>query len=181
MKSSFTIITPGRRATHMPTGGRPHARVSCLKLCAGLPDFRPVGRSRVSSDESDGAGAVLAKSVGAVPASHSANARATLPALFAKRPRARPLCPRPLRGVDEKGRGRRGKGRATCVCLIASVMMNPRNLPAKTSRRRGRPAGDVKVLLRRSHDGRVSPFSHHERKVVAFDLLLARVSPVGRR
>ena len=104
MKSSFTIIAPGRRATHMPTADGVVVRVSCLKLSANHLDFRRVERSRLSSEGSEAGEAVLAKSAVAVSASHSANARATLSTLFAKRPRARGLCPRPLRNVEEKGR-----------------------------------------------------------------------------
>lgn len=156
MKSSFTIIAPRRRATHMPTDAGRGARVSCLKLCASRKGFRRVERPLVMSEVSEAGRSVLAKSAGADSASHSANAVAFMPGLFAKRPRARGVCPRPLRILDEKGRGRFGMGRATRGLVGASVMMLPRNLPAKTSRRRGRPAGDVKVLLRRSHDERAA-------------------------
>src|SRR5829696_6172008 len=105
MKSSLTIIAPRRRATHMPTRGGLGACESCLELSANRLDFRRVEQRWVSSEGSEAGAAVLAKSAGAVSASHSANTRATLSALFAKRPRAHSICPRPLRGLDEKGRG----------------------------------------------------------------------------
>src|ERR1044071_2308375 len=131
MKSSLTIIAHGRRATHMPTRGRLGARVSRLSLSANRLGFRRVGRFGASAVGGEAHWSVLAKSAGAVSAWHSANARATPRALFAKRPRAERLCPRPLRGADEKGRGRRVKGQATVGLGRASSMLLPRNLPAK--------------------------------------------------
>ena len=112
MKSSFTIIAHGRRATDMPTADALVARADCLELCANRLGFRWVGRFGGSTVETGARWSVLAKSAGAFPASHSANARATLSSLFAKKPRTRVVCPRPLRDVDEKGRGgaRNGAG-----------------------------------------------------------------------
>ena len=131
MKRSLRVIAPARRATHMPTRGRPCARLNCLKSPANRLGFRRVGRPSDLSGWSEAVGLVLAKSACAVSASHSANAVAFMSALFAKKPRARGLCPRPLRKADEKGRGRFGMGRATVGRRSASVMLLPRNHPAK--------------------------------------------------
>jgi hypothetical protein len=164
----------------MPTRGRVGAQLSSLKLCASRPDFPRVGRDPDERGVSEGLGSVLAKSAGALPASQNAKSGVAGWLLFAKKPRVGRFCPRPLRGLDEKGRGRFVMGRATDACLRASVMLLPQKLPAKTSRRRGRPALDVKVLLRRSHDERVAASTRVSGEVVAFDLLFAQASPDGQ-
>ena len=115
----------------MPTVGRAGARVRSQKLLTCSLDFRWVGRPGAMSEGSRARGPVLAKSVGAFTASHSANTRAGASRLFAKRPRAGFVCPGLLRGVEEKGRGRAQMGRATEGLRGASVMLFPRNLPAK--------------------------------------------------